>query len=68
MLVLIDVGIPIFFWQRRIGLDGRAFLLYKFRTMRPPFDWRGQPIPEERRTSLMGYGLRDTALMNCPSC
>ena len=64
--VLFDLGMPIFFWQQRVGLNGNPFLLYKFRTMRPPFDWRGQPIPEERRTSLIGRILRETRLDELP--
>src|SRR5581483_9606035 len=50
-LVLIDVGFPIVFWQQRIGYRGRPFRVYKFRTMRSPFDRGGQPIPEARRLS-----------------
>jgi len=65
-LVLIDVGMPVLFWQQRIGLHGRPFLLYKFRTMRLPFDWRGLPIAEERRTSWIGYFLRETRLDELP--
>lgn len=66
VLVFIDVGMPVFFWQQRIGLNGRPFLLYKFRTMRPPFDWRGLPIAEERRTSWIGYVLRETRVDELP--
>ncbi len=32
----ISLGRPIIFEQRRVGLDGYEFPLYKFRTMRPP--------------------------------
>ncbi len=66
VLVLIDVGTPVFFWQQRIGLLGRLFLLHKFRTMRPPFDWRGEPIPEEQRMSWVGHLLRETRLDEIP--
>jgi lipopolysaccharide/colanic/teichoic acid biosynthesis glycosyltransferase len=66
VLVFIDVGVPVFFWQQRIGLHGRPFLLYKFRTMRPPFDWRGFPIAEDQRTSWIGYLLRETRLDELP--
>ena len=31
---LLSVGRPIFFAQRRVGLDGREFVMVKFRTMR----------------------------------
>ena len=34
----LDVGPPIFFWQERLGWKGRSFLIYKFRTLRAPFD------------------------------
>ena len=32
--VLLFSGVPIFFTQKRIGLSGRPFIMYKFRTMR----------------------------------
>ena len=41
VLVLLDVGPPIFFWQERLGWKGRSFLIYKFRTLRAPFDSTG---------------------------
>ena len=34
--VLASMGRPIFFRQRRAGLDGRVFEILKFRSMRPP--------------------------------
>src|SRR5262249_57085015 len=34
VLVLLDVGPPIFFWQERLGPKGRPFLIYKFRTLK----------------------------------
>jgi lipopolysaccharide/colanic/teichoic acid biosynthesis glycosyltransferase len=66
VLVLLDVGSPAFFWQQRIGLCRRTFLLYKFRTLQPPFDWRGQSVPEDRRLSRIGRLLRDTSLDELP--
>lgn len=33
LLVFVFCGFPIFFMQRRIGKDGRPFVMYKFRTM-----------------------------------
>jgi lipopolysaccharide/colanic/teichoic acid biosynthesis glycosyltransferase len=65
-VVLLDVGSPILFWQQRFGKGGRKFLLLKFRTLRPPFDWRGQPIPEERRISRVGRLLRQSRLDELP--
>ena len=38
LLVLLDVGPPIFFWQERLGWKGRSFLIYKFRTLSAPFN------------------------------
>lgn len=66
ILTLIDVGSPILFWQQRPGLRGRNFLLYKFRTLRPPFDGQGNAIPPERRLSKIGQLLRDTSLDELP--
>jgi hypothetical protein len=53
VLVLLDVGSPAFFWQQRIGLCRRTFLLYKFRTLQPPFDWHGRRSAGSRRSSIV---------------
>ena len=66
LVVLLDVGSPVLFWQQRFGKGGRKFLLLKFRTLRPPFDWRGQPIPEEQRISRVGQLLRQSRLDELP--
>jgi lipopolysaccharide/colanic/teichoic acid biosynthesis glycosyltransferase len=65
-LVLLDVGSPIFFWQQRIGLMGRTFLLHKFRTLKTSFDWRGQPIQDAERLSWIGSFLRKCRLDELP--
>jgi lipopolysaccharide/colanic/teichoic acid biosynthesis glycosyltransferase len=65
-LVFIDVGSPILFWQQRTGLNGRDFLLHKFRTLQPPYDWRGQKVPDEQRLSWIGQLLRKIRLDELP--
>ena len=66
LLVLIDVGTPLLFWQQRLGRGGHNFLLYKFRTFRPPFDLNGRTIPENQRLSWTGKFLRRTRLDELP--
>jgi lipopolysaccharide/colanic/teichoic acid biosynthesis glycosyltransferase len=65
-LILFDMGSPVLFWQQRMGLAGRNFLLHKFRTSRPPFDRHGDPIPEHKRTSLLGALLRRSHIDELP--
>jgi len=38
ILVKLDSRGPVFYKQERVGMDGRIFLFYKFRTMRPDAD------------------------------
>jgi lipopolysaccharide/colanic/teichoic acid biosynthesis glycosyltransferase len=66
ILVLLDVGMPLLFWQERIGQGGRRFLLYKFRTLRAPFDAEGKPVPERQRLSATGRLLRQSRLDELP--
>jgi lipopolysaccharide/colanic/teichoic acid biosynthesis glycosyltransferase len=66
VLVMLDVGSPVLFWQQRIGETGHRFLLYKFRTMRAPYDWRGQPISDRNELSFIGRLLRQTRLDELP--
>src|SRR6266403_4630858 len=64
--VLLDLGSPILFWQERLGWKGRSFLIYKFRTLRAPFDSAGNPTLEGRRPSAIGGFLRATRLDELP--
>ena len=65
-LALLDVGWPILFWQQRLGVRGRPFVIYKLRTLRPPFDQLGDPIPDSKRLSWVGTILRRTRLDELP--
>jgi lipopolysaccharide/colanic/teichoic acid biosynthesis glycosyltransferase len=65
-LALMDVGPPVLFWQQRMGLRGRPFVLHKIRTLRAPFDWHGRPVPEEQRLSWVGRLLRKRRLDELP--
>lgn len=66
VLILTDVGSPVLFWQERVGRNGRRFLLYKFRTYRAPFNWRGESVSEEERLSRIGRFIRKTRLDEIP--
>ena len=66
VLVWIDVGHPIVFWQQRVGRLGRPLHVYKFRTMKAPFDNRGCALREEQRVSWIGRVLRATRLDEIP--
>jgi lipopolysaccharide/colanic/teichoic acid biosynthesis glycosyltransferase len=66
LLALVDVGSPVLFWQQRLGRGGRTFLLYKFRTLRTPFDWQGKRVAEDQRLSWIGRMLRETRLDELP--
>lgn len=65
-VVLFDVGLPVLFWQERIGHNGQRFQLHKFRTLRPSFDWEGRPLSEEARLSTIGRMLRMVRLDELP--
>jgi lipopolysaccharide/colanic/teichoic acid biosynthesis glycosyltransferase len=64
--VLIDIGAPVLFWQRRLGAKSGSFMIYKFRTLRAPFDSEGNPVPSEQRLSRVGRFLRTTHLDELP--
>lgn len=66
LIVLLDVGSPVLFWQRRIGMNGRPFQMQKFRTLKPSFDWRGMPIAATERASWVGRLLRQVHLDELP--
>jgi lipopolysaccharide/colanic/teichoic acid biosynthesis glycosyltransferase len=65
-ITLVDVGLPVFFWQQRMGIGGRRFLLYKFRTLRVPFDENGRKLADDERLSPIGRLMRRTRLDELP--
>jgi lipopolysaccharide/colanic/teichoic acid biosynthesis glycosyltransferase len=66
VLVAIDVGFPLVFWQLRPGRHGRRFKLFKFRTMRPAHDVHGNRISDQLRSSTIGNLLRRSRLDELP--
>jgi lipopolysaccharide/colanic/teichoic acid biosynthesis glycosyltransferase len=66
LLVLIDVGSPVLFWQERTGRRGVPFLIYKYRTLRAPFDSKGRPAFGGRQPSVIGRVLRATRIDELP--
>ncbi|MGA7326103.1 MAG: sugar transferase [Rhodomicrobium sp.] len=66
IFVAASVGFPVVFWQRRPGLGGRSFRLYKFRTMRAAHDANGGRIPDAQRISRLGTILRRLRLDELP--
>jgi sugar transferase EpsL len=67
LLVALRLGSPILFRQPRIGLRGRSFVLYKFRTMRDEVGPDARPLPDSERLTSFGRMLRSTSLDELPS-
>ena len=66
LLVAIDLGAPIIFWQNRPGFLGRPLFVYKFRTMRGAHNSRGQKISDDERQTVFGWFLRRLRLDELP--
>ena len=66
LLVAIDIGFPVAFWQQRPGMRGRPFKLYKFRTMAAAHDDAGRRLSDDERVSTIGRALRRTRLDELP--
>lgn len=65
-LVRVKLGSPVLFKQKRPGLNGKIFTLYKFRTMIDARDKDGNLLPDEVRLTKFGKLLRSTSFDELP--
>lgn len=68
LLVLIFLGTPVLFLQKRPGYKGKPFLTYKFRTMTNRRGADGKLLPDAERLTGFGRFLRSTSLDDLPQC
>lgn len=66
ILVRTKLGNPVIFKQERPGLNGKIFMLYKFRTMTDKRDAEGNLLPDEIRLTSFGKKLRSTSIDELP--
>jgi sugar transferase EpsL len=66
VLVRIRLGTPILFRQKRPGLQGHPFVVYKFRTMTELKSQNGQLLPDAQRLTRFGKLLRRSSLDELP--
>lgn len=64
--VAFSMGRPVFFRQKRIGLNEMEFEIIKFRTMRPPKDGESMLLTDAQRVTRVGEFLRRTSLDELP--
>lgn len=66
ILVILKLGRPAIFKQTRPGYLGKAFNIYKFRTMLNTTDKDGELLPNEERRHPVGNLIRKTSLDELP--
>jgi len=65
-LIRLTLGSPVFFKQRRPGLNGQPFSLIKFRTMSDARNATGGLLQDSERLTSLGKFLRATSLDELP--
>ncbi|MCO5168016.1 MAG: sugar transferase [Planctomycetes bacterium] len=66
LAVRVGIGRPVLFAQRRPGLHGRPFTVYKLRTMTDARGPDGRPLPDHARLTRLGRLLGSTSLDELP--
>lgn len=66
ILIRIKMGSPVLFCQDRVGLKGKVFKLYKFRTMTPENEDNGSTKVGTNRITPLGVWLRETSIDELP--
>lgn len=68
LLIIMDSGLPVFYFQERIGLHGKPFQLLKFRSMKTGSDKKGLLTigSGDSRITKMGFFLRKFKLDEIP--
>ncbi len=69
LLIKLHSSGPVFYVQERVGLDGKRFLIIKFRTMTADAEARTGPVwaaPEDPRVTPLGRFLRRFSLDELP--
>lgn len=56
LIVLIDTGRPVLFWQTRVGQNGQPFRIAKFRTMRMDSEAQGAAFARMGDTRITRFG------------
>jgi len=65
-LVCVTLGRPILFRQKRPGLNGKLFTLFKFRTMTDAYDAEGNFLSDSERLTSFGRFLRAASFDELP--
>lgn len=66
LIILFD-GFPVFFLQKRVGMNGKIFTIVKFRTMKPEKGLESKnSIQSISRITYLGAGLRKSRLDELP--
>ena len=64
--IRIKMGAPVIFSQKRPGLKGNLFRIYKFRTMTDAMDASGAALPDSDRLTPLGRFMRRTSIDELP--
>lgn len=66
MIIKINLGTPVLFFQERPGKYEKVFYIIKFRTMNNDKDTKGRLLPDEARMTKFGCWLRSTSIDELP--